>query len=161
MGAFYDEVPDESHEQWIRQQKVFFVASAPASLDGHVNVSPKGHATFTLASRRSCFYQDLTGSGNEVVSHLRENGRITIMFCAFEGAPRILRLFGIGTVLSDGDVEGLLGLRKKSTGKVFERGTKEYNEILPPGDERILPGSRAIIWVDVPAFAGHAVTERG
>ena len=152
MGAFFDEIPDESHEEWIKKQKLFFVATAPTSLSQHVNVSPKGHNTLTLVSRSACYYQDLTGSGNETVSHIRDNGRVTVMFCAFEGSPRILRLFGVGQSISHSIARACRASadgRSSNAGKVFERGTKEYEELLPPGDERILPGSRALIWIDV------------
>ena len=78
---------------------MFFVASAPLSGDGHVNVSPKGLDCFRILSPSSVAYLDLTGSGNETAAHLHENGRITFMFCAFTGSPRIVRLYGIGHVV--------------------------------------------------------------
>ena len=90
---------------FIEQQPLFFVASAPLSGSGHVNVSPKGLDTFRMLAPDRVAYLDLTGSGNETSAHLAENGRITIMFCAFQGPPRILRLFGTGrTVLPDDPV---------------------------------------------------------
>lgn len=82
-----------------REQKLFYVATAPLSAQHHVNVSPKGMTgSFFIQDRRSCWYIDVTGSGNETMSHLNEqgNGRITIMFNAFEGTARIIRLFGQG-----------------------------------------------------------------
>ncbi|GAA5933614.1 hypothetical protein JCM10213_008547 [Rhodosporidiobolus nylandii] len=130
MGAFYDEVPENCID-WIKEQKMFWVASAPLSGDGTVNVSPKGHDSFHLASPTTAWYLDITGSGNETLSHVLEpgNGRLTFMFCAFHGPPRILRLFG--------------------KGRVFERDTPEFDKLLPPGDERRLPGARSIIWLDI------------
>ncbi len=90
---------------FIAQQKVFFVASAPLSPDGHVNLSPKGLDSFRVLSPTRVAYLDLTGSGNETSAHLLENGRVTLMFCAFEEPPLILRIYGCGrTVLpSDSD----------------------------------------------------------
>jgi hypothetical protein len=79
------------------------VATAPLSADGHVNVSPKGLDTFRVLGPKQVAYLDLTGSGVETVAHLRENGRITIMFCAFSGPPRILRLYGRGRAVEPGD----------------------------------------------------------
>lgn len=78
MGAFYDEIPNDTLKKWIEEQKLFFVATAPLSQEHHVNTSPKGHDTFHLVSSKACWYLDLTGSGNETVSHVLENGRITI-----------------------------------------------------------------------------------
>ncbi|MFS0728204.1 pyridoxamine 5'-phosphate oxidase family protein [Paenibacillus sp. 1P07SE] len=87
------------HMAFIREQHMFFVGTAPLSGEGHVNLSPKGHDTFRILSERQFAYLDLTGSGNETSAHLEENGRITIMFCAFQGPPNILRLYGTGTVV--------------------------------------------------------------
>ncbi len=84
---------------WIAQQKVFFVGSAPLSGNGHVNVSPKGGEAFRVLGPLEAAYQDYTGSGAETVAHLQENGRIVIMFCAFDGPPKIVRLHGRGTVI--------------------------------------------------------------
>ena len=82
------------------------------SKDGHVNLSPKGYDTFRILSDRKVAYLDLTGSGNETSSHLEENGRITMMFCAFQGPPNILRLYGTGTVIlpEDNEWERLYGM---------------------------------------------------
>jgi hypothetical protein len=88
---------------WIKKQTVFFVATAPLSASGHVNLSPKGGDAFCVLGHREVAYQDFTGSGAETAAHVRENGRIVIMFCAFEGPPRILRLHGRGTVVLPGD----------------------------------------------------------
>ncbi|CAE6424758.1 unnamed protein product [Rhizoctonia solani] len=127
MVKFYDSIP-ESYFPWVDEQHIFWVATAPLSADGHVNMSPKGMTgTFKLLGPNECFYQDLSGSGVETISHLRENGRITIMFIAFKGSPRILRLWG--------------------TGVVHELGTPRYEELIPPADR--LPGSRAAIEVKI------------
>ncbi|MET0772889.1 MAG: pyridoxamine 5'-phosphate oxidase family protein [Candidatus Limnocylindrales bacterium] len=88
---------------FIARQPMFFVASAPMAADGHVNLSPKGLDTFRVLSPHRVAYLDLTGSGNETSAHLAENGRVTFMFCAFEGSPRILRLFGTGRTVLPGD----------------------------------------------------------
>ena len=85
--------------QWIHQQKNFFVATAPLSKEGHINCSPKGSDTFRILNEMTVAYLDLTGSGVETIAHLKENGRIVIMFCAFEGPPRIARLYGKGEVV--------------------------------------------------------------
>lgn len=90
---------------FIEAQHVFFVASAPLSEDGHVNLSPKGLDCLRVLSSSRVAYLDLTGSGNETAAHLHENGRITFMFCAFTGAPRILRLYGTGEVVLPGTAE--------------------------------------------------------
>ena len=94
MAKFYDSISDEL-QTFIRAQHMFFVGSAPSS-GGHINVSPKGMDAFRIFSANRVAYLDLTGSGNETSAHINENGRITIMFCAFEGAPNILRLYGEG-----------------------------------------------------------------
>ncbi len=95
MGAVSSSI-DETLAAWIAEQPVFFVASAPTGPGGHVNLSPKGLDTFTVLDPSRVAYLDLTGSGVETIAHLRDNGRITIMFCAFDGNPQILRLFGTG-----------------------------------------------------------------
>jgi hypothetical protein len=84
---------------FIEAQPLFFVASAPLAASGHVNLSPKGLDSFRVLTPNRVAYRDLTGSGNETSAHLTENGRITFMFCAFAGPPRILRLYGRGTVV--------------------------------------------------------------
>ncbi len=83
---------------WIADQPLFFNATAPLSGEGHINLSPRGLDTFRVLDPHTVAYFDLTGSGNESAAHLTENGRITLMFCAFSGPPRILRLFGRGAV---------------------------------------------------------------
>jgi hypothetical protein len=108
MARTHDAIDDSLH-RWIERQPVFFVASAPDGPDGHVNVSPKGYDSFRVLGPTEVAYLDLTGSGAETVAHLRQNGRITVMFCAFEGPPRILRLYGRGeAVLRDDDRFGPL-----------------------------------------------------
>jgi hypothetical protein len=103
MGRVLDAINDEL-AAFIAAQPVFFVATAPAA-SGHVNLSPKGLDTFTVIDPNTVAYLDLTGSGIETVAHLRENGRITIMFCAFDGKPNIVRLYGQGEVLPTGEPE--------------------------------------------------------
>ena len=91
---------------FIERQPLFFVATAPLSGDGHVNLSPKGlDGTFAVLDEHAVAYLDLTGSGSETVAHLRENGRITVMFCAFEGPPNIVRLHGTGRYVAVGESE--------------------------------------------------------
>ncbi len=97
MGKLYEAISAE-HAAWIAQQHVFFVATAPAGSGGHVNVSPKGLDCLRVLDERTVAYLDLTGSGAETIAHVRQNGRITVMFCAFEGRPRVLRLYGEGSV---------------------------------------------------------------
>ncbi|MDQ1403576.1 MAG: hypothetical protein QOG03_1892 [Actinomycetota bacterium] len=97
MAHTFD-VIDDPLAEWIGRQHVFFVATAPSD-GGHVNCSPKGLDTFAVLDPTTVAYLDLTGSGVETISHLRENGRICVMFCSFEGAPRIVRLQGTGEVL--------------------------------------------------------------
>ena len=98
MAKFYDSINSDIQD-WIKQQKIFFVASAPLTAEGHVNVSPRGHDCLRIFDENTVAWLDLTGSGNESSAHIMENGRLTIMFCAFEGAPRILRLYGQGEVV--------------------------------------------------------------
>ncbi len=126
MGKILAEI-DRDLQSWIQKQKIFFVASAPLSCDGHINCSPKGADSFRIINPTIVAYQDLTGSGIETISHIKENGRILIMFCAFEGAPQIVRVHGKGTVLFN-----------KSDG---------YEEIAKPFNFNV--GERAIIKIDV------------
>src|SRR3954454_1726156 len=104
MGKLHDEI-DGGMKDFIGRQYVFFVGTAPASPEGHLNVSPKGLDCFRILGPNSVAYLDLTGSGIETVAHLRENGRITIMFCAFEGRPMVVRLYGRGRAIEPGDPE--------------------------------------------------------
>ncbi len=103
MGRTYEAI-DDRWAAWIAKQPMFFVATAPLSAEGHVNVSPKGPAGAlrVLGPRRVC-YLDVGGSGAETIAHLRENGRIVVMLCAFDGPPRILRLHGTGEVVGEDD----------------------------------------------------------
>ncbi|SDP97755.1 Pyridoxamine 5'-phosphate oxidase [Mucilaginibacter sp. OK268] len=104
MGKFFDSI-QEQHQAFIEKQKMFFTASAPLTADGHVNLSPKGIDSFKVLSANRVAYMDIIGSGNETSAHILENGRITIMFCAFEGPPNILRLYGKGYTVLPGDEE--------------------------------------------------------
>jgi hypothetical protein len=99
MAKLYDQITEEIRA-FIAQQHMFFVSSAPLSEDGHVNLSPKGLDAFRVLASNRVAYLDIISSGNETSAHLLENGRITFMFCSFEGAPNIVRLYGKGyTVL--------------------------------------------------------------
>ncbi|MEO7837235.1 MAG: pyridoxamine 5'-phosphate oxidase family protein [Acidimicrobiales bacterium] len=99
MGRTY-EAMDDRMERFFERQHVFFVGTAPSDVDGHVNVSPKGlGGTFTVLDPHTVAYLDLPGSGVETIAHLRDNGRIVVMFCTFEGPPRIVRLHGHGEVI--------------------------------------------------------------
>ena len=102
MANLYEAI-DEKLAGFLRAQRLFFIATAPSGPGGHVNLSPKGHDSFRVLDTRTVAYLDLTGSGVETIAHLRENGRITFMFCAFEGPPRIVRLQGRGRVVAPSD----------------------------------------------------------
>ncbi|MQA75082.1 MAG: pyridoxamine 5'-phosphate oxidase family protein [Solirubrobacterales bacterium] len=103
MGKVFDEIDDHQRE-WISRQALFFVGTAPLGGDGHVNVSPKGPIdSLRVLDPHTIAYLDIVGSGAETIAHLRENGRIVIMLCAFAGAPRILRLHGRGEVVPPDD----------------------------------------------------------
>jgi hypothetical protein len=103
MGKVYEGI-DGRLREFIEAQRMFFVGTAPAGAGGHVNVSPKGMGgTFAVLDTRRVAYLDYTGSGAETIAHLRENGRITVMFCAFEGPPKIVRLHGRGEAVPVGD----------------------------------------------------------
>lgn len=104
MAKQMDEITPELRT-FIEAQPVFFVGSAPLSSDGHVNVSPKGLDTFRVLGPRRVAYLDLTGSGNETAAHVTENARLTVMFCAFSGPPRILRLYCRGRAVTRGSAE--------------------------------------------------------
>ena len=106
MAKFY-ETMSPNIQEFIHAQHMFFVASAPLDGSGHVNVSPKGKDSFRIFSETQVAYMDLTGSGNETSAHVSEdgNGRITIMFCAFDGPPNIVRLFGKGRAVLPVDPE--------------------------------------------------------
>lgn len=105
MGKIYERI-DDRPRSFIEQQHVVFVATAPSGADGHVNVSPKGvGGTFAILDEHTVAYLDITASGAETIAHLRQNGRITLMFCAFSGPPKVLRLHGRGRVISMYDDE--------------------------------------------------------
>jgi len=126
MGKFFDSIQPH-HTAFIEKQKLFFVASAPLSGDGHVNLSPKGLDSFRVLSPNRVAYFDIVGSGNETSAHLLENGRITFMFCSFDGPPKILRLYGKGYTVLPGD--------------------EEWNELSK--EFTILPATRQIIVADI------------
>ena len=137
MGKQFEALLPE-HEAFIAKQHIFFVGSAPLSEEGHVNLSPKGYDSLRVLSPNRVAYLDLTGSGNETSAHIRENGRVTIMFCAFEGPPNIMRLYGKGTVVLPGTAEW-----------------EELYPLFPP-----IPGARQITAVDfdkVQTSCGFAV----
>lgn len=110
-GAFYDrrvatvfDGIDDALREWIGHQPMFFVATAPSGDDGHINCSPKGlPGSFVVLDENTVAYLDLTGSGAETIAHVRDNGRIVIMFCAFDKRPRIVRLHGRANVVVPGD----------------------------------------------------------
>jgi hypothetical protein len=99
VGREYAEI-DQHWRDWIGRQPMFFVGTAPRGDGGHVNVSPKGPGgTVKVLDERTVAYLDVIGSGAETIAHIKENGRIVVMFCAFEGPPKILRLHGRGEVV--------------------------------------------------------------
>ncbi|MGI9121509.1 MAG: pyridoxamine 5'-phosphate oxidase family protein [Rubrobacter sp.] len=128
MGRVYDDISEEQ-ALWIREQPMFFVATAAPG--AHVNVSPRGLDTFRVLGPNRVAWLDLTGSGVETIAHLRADGRITLMFCAFEGLPKILRLYGQGEVREPGDAG--------------------YEDLRPHFPD--IPGERAIIDVSVSRIA--------
>lgn len=130
MGVYYETIPD-SLKTWILEQKMLWVATAPLSSTGHINLSPKGGQYFGIPSPTKFWFMDLTGSGVETTAHLHEphNGRIVIMFQAFEGAPKIIRLWG--------------------QGRAIENGTKEFDVFVEDNKVKTIPGSRSIVLVDV------------
>ena len=120
MGKTYERL-DERLSAFIARQKMFFVATAPLSGEGHVNLSPKGHDSFVIVDPTTVAYLDLGGSGIETHAHVAENGRITVMFCAFEDKPYILRLYGRGEPVTFHD-EGFSELLKLFDGHERARG---------------------------------------
>lgn len=130
MGAFYETIPS-SLIKWILEQKVFWIATAPLSPSGHINISPKGGQYFGILNPTTFWYIDLTGSGIETLSHLHEsgNGRITVLFNAFEGAPQIVRLWGKGEAL--------------------EYGTKKFDGFVGENGVNAIAGTRAVILVHI------------
>jgi hypothetical protein len=122
MATVY-ELIDDKLARWLLAQPVFFVGTAPLSASGHVNVSPKGMAgTFAVLDPHTVGYLDYFGSGIETVAHLRENGRIVIMCCAFTGAPKVVRLHGQGRVVLPDDA-AFAGLRARF-GKARDLGLR-------------------------------------
>lgn len=110
MAKFVPSISDD-HAEFIRAQPMFFVATAP--VEGRINISPKGlDGCFAILGPNRVAFLNLTGSGNETAAHLRQNGRITLMFCAFDGQPKILRLYGTGRALHprDGEWAEFIGL---------------------------------------------------
>jgi hypothetical protein len=127
MGKVYERIEGRLRA-FVESQHVFFVATAPLAADGHVNLSPRGvPGTFAVLDEHTFAWIDGTGSGSETIAHLRENGRVTVMFCAFDGPPNIVRFHG--------------------TGRVVTRYDPEYTELAARFDE--LPGARAVVVVDV------------
>jgi hypothetical protein len=103
MGRIYDGI-DERLASWIAAQSMFFVGTAPSGDGGHVNVSPKGPMrSLRVLDEHTVAYLDIVGSGAETIAHLRENGRIVVMLCAFDGPPRIVRLHGRGEIVYPAD----------------------------------------------------------
>ncbi|MDP3714750.1 MAG: pyridoxamine 5'-phosphate oxidase family protein [Mycobacteriales bacterium] len=127
MGKVYEGGVDDLLAEWISEQPVFFVATAPLAADGRVNLSPRGHDCLSVLDPWRLAWVDYTGSGVETIAHLRENGRITLMWCAFSGPPKILRVHG--------------------RGRVCLPGTPEYAEVVARHPEH--PSTRAVVVVDV------------
>ena len=114
MGKEYTEI-DDRIQRWIARQHVFFVSTAPLQDDGLINCSPKGLDSLIVLGPHQLAYLDVGGSGIETVAHLKENGRITIMLCAFNGPPNIIRFYGTGTVIEPHD-QGFANLVDKFPG---------------------------------------------
>lgn len=104
MGIDYKEI-DERIERWVNRQHVFFVSTAPLARDGLINCSPKGLNGLRVVNPKKLVYADAGGSGIETVAHLKENGRIVIMLCSFEGPPKIFRFYGTGYVVESHEPE--------------------------------------------------------
>lgn len=137
MGKVFETIGDELRA-WVEKQPMFFVATAPRADDGLVNCSPRGLDSLRVLGEREIAWLDLTGSGAETIAHLKENGRIVVMLCAFEGPPRIVRFHGRGEVL--------------------ELGSRGYEALAGRFPEQ--PGARAVIRVDVTRIGdscGYAV----
>ncbi len=132
MGKVYEGITDVQR-QWIARQALFFVGTAPLAGDGHVNVSPKGPiGSLRVLDDHTVGYLDVVGSGAETIAHIRENGRVVVMLCAFDGPPRILRLHGRGEIVPATD---------ERFAAVFEQAS--FDEFEVPESHR------AIILVDV------------
>jgi hypothetical protein len=130
MAKVFEEIDDEL-AAFIERQQMFFVATAPLADEGLINLSPKGLDTLRILDPHTIAYLDLTGSGVETIAHLKENGRIVLMFCAFDGRPRILRLHG--------------------TGEVFETGERGFDELRSRFPD--LPGTRSVIRASIRRIA--------
>jgi len=126
VGKVYDGI-DDAQRRWIEAQPMFFVATAPLAADGRVNLSPRGHDTFSVLGTHRVGWVDYTGSGVETIAHLRENGRICVMFCSFDDRPKVLRLHGHGAVALPGE--------------------PAYDELVALHPSH--PGTRAVVTVDV------------
>ena len=124
MGKIFNEITADL-QKWIEKQKMFFVATAPLSPDLHINCSPKGLDSFRILDPHTVAYQDLTGSGIETIAHIRENKRILLMFCAFDGPPKIVRLHGIGEAITT-DHEDFENINAQFP---LKRGTRAYIRI--------------------------------
>jgi hypothetical protein len=136
MGKVFAEI-DDKLASWIRGQQMFFVATAPEA-GGHINLSPKGPIeSLQVLDPHTIAYLDLIGSGAETVAHLRQNGRICVMLCAFQGPPRILRMHGRGTVLAPGNDR-------------FDRTAATFDLAAMPAAEH---AARSIILVDLERIA--------
>lgn len=129
MVKFYNHIPSDLQE-WALKQSIFFVASAPLT-GSHINCSPKGRpsATLTILNENLVGYMDASGSGVETISHVYENGRVTLMFCSFDRSPRIMRWFCRGRVVETGHAEYAMWVKRM--------GKAEY------------PGMRAVVILDV------------
>ncbi|KQQ05674.1 MULTISPECIES: pyridoxamine 5'-phosphate oxidase family protein [unclassified Rathayibacter] len=126
MAAIFDSL-DENLTAWIRAQPMWFVATAPLGAEGHINISPRGLDSFSVLGPNRVGWVDYTGSGVETIAHLRENGRVCLMFASFGSRPRIVRLHGLGSV--------------------FLPGAAEFDEVVAQHPEN--PSTRAVITVDV------------
>lgn len=126
MGKIFDSI-DDNLKAWINEQPMWFVATAPLDADGHVNVSPRGHDSLSVLGPHRVAWVDYTGSGVETIAHLRENGRVCLMFNSFGPRPRIVRLHGRGSV--------------------HLPGTPEFDEVVARHPAH--PSTRAVIVVDV------------
>lgn len=122
MASFSTQL-SEAQIQWINQQPMFFVATAPLQADGHINLSPKGLNSLRVIDDKTIAYLDITGSGNETSAHIQENGRITMMWCSFAEKPKIFRAYGRGEVVLP--------------------NTDRWDELIPLFEK--LPGARQII----------------
>lgn len=126
MGRIFDGI-DDTLAAWIGKQPVWFVATAPLAADGRINLSPRGHDSLSILDPHRIAWVDYTGSGVETIAHLRENGRICLMFCSFDTRPRIVRVHG--------------------TGRVALPGEPDYVDVVARHPEH--PSTRAVIVVDV------------